>query len=908
MVTTPPVMAPTLPGMTRARLGAAPLFHATWLFALGITAAHWLWFRPGWLLLGLGPLVALAVLAAFKAPRATWAAQAAVWLVLGALAAELEPPAAPAPQLAPFTNGLMRTIEGVVVDAGPVRIRQEENLEEWASARRAQTSTLHTQTIDLRTENVEAPNDESDDQQPATGQLRITLRWPRDGSPAGVLGCGQRIRLVGRPQTADEYRDPNVWSHQQYLLEQGITASSSAAMEHVEHLGRAPGLFLPCRMHQLQGAASARLLALPQRMRGFPDWLRISPDDAVMLAAIVAGDRTYLSRSLRVGFERTGSFHMLVVSGLHLAIVAGCLFWVARRLRMGRVTATLFTLSTTCTYAVFTGFATPVQRSFTMVALYMLGRLLYRERSRMNVVGFAALCLLTASPRSLFDASFQMTLLAVVTIAGIAAPLLEATVHPYTTATRNLDLIAMDMGLAPRVAQFRVMLRLVCCFLPTGFLVSPRRLFLLAIRWLLRAVELLAVCVVVEIGMMLPMALYFNRITILALPVNLLILPILSLLMPSALALLAALALWPWAAPVSAMPAAFMLHLGVGMVRWFGNQTLGDWRIPAPLLGQSLLFCALLAAAMWLATYAVRSTRRWAPWCAALTLALAALTPIWPRAVNRPQNAMLVEAIDVGQGDSLLLITPDGRTLLIDGGGFGGGPRMAAQEFDIGEEVVSQALWARGIRHLDAVALSHAHSDHMGGLPAVLRNFHPAEFWVGNNPHAAAYDALLGEAATLGVRVRSFAAGQQFSFGAVQAQVLAPATGYTPGDEPENNDSLVLRMAYKTTSALLMGDAEAPVEQELLRSSLLGSSLLKVGHHGSRTSTTEAFLGRVAPGWAVISCGRRNRYGHPHPEVLEELEAAHVRTFSTDLNGISCFQLDGQAVAPDLTCGGASTP
>ena len=118
-----------------------------------------------------------------------------------------------------------------------------------------------------------------------------------------------------------------------------------------------------------------------------------------------------------MGFERTGSFHMLVVSGFHLAIVAGCIFWIARRLRMPRVPATLLTIAASFAYALFTGFATPVQRSLWMVTLYLLGRLVYRERSPMNTIGFAALCLLAVSPRSLFDSSLQMTLLAVVAIA-----------------------------------------------------------------------------------------------------------------------------------------------------------------------------------------------------------------------------------------------------------------------------------------------------------------------------------------------------------------------------------------------------------------------------------------------------------------------------------------------------------
>jgi competence protein ComEC len=279
-----------------------------------------------------------------------------------------------------------------------------------------------------------------------------------------------------------------------------------------------------------------------------------------------------------------------------------------------------------------------------------------------------------------------------------------------------------------------------------------------------------------------------------------------------------------------------------------------------------------------------------------------------PRPVQHPRDALLMEAIDVGQGDSLLLIAPDGKTMLIDGGGFGGGPHQAPQDFDIGEEVVSPALWARGIRHLDVVALSHAHSDHMGGLPAVLRNFHPDELWLGNNPHFFAYDALLSEAAALHIRLRSLRAGDALTLGAVQISVLAPLSSYRPGPEPTNNDSLVLRAAYGATSVMLEGDAEAPIEQAMLAEPGLSSTLLKVGHHGSITSTRPAFLARVDPQWAVISCGLHNRYGHPRIEVLEELQAAKVRTYRTDLDGATCFRLDGKTVAPEPACASPQSP
>ena len=150
--------------------------------------------------------------------------------------------------------------------------------------------------------------------------------------------------------------------------------------------------------------------------------------------------------------------------------------------------------------------------------------------------------------------------------------------------------------------------------------------------------------------------------------------------------------------------------------------------------------------------------------------------------------------------------------------------------------------------------------------------------------------------------MRSFHSGDGFALGSARVEVLAPFPDYQPGPEPTNNDSLVLHVAYRSTSAMLEGDAEAPIEHAMLGESDLASTLLKVGHHGSITSTRPEFLGRVAPQWAVISCGLHNRYGHPRQEVLEELQAAHVRTLRTDMNGASCFLLNGTTLAPDFNC------
>ena len=443
----------------------------------------------------------------------------------------------------------------------------------------------------------------------------------------------------------------------------------------------------------------------------------------------------------------------------------------------------------------------------------------------------------------------------------------------------------------PRLAQFRVTLRLIADHLQPF---TGRRLarFLppALVRLMLRILELLLVSALIELAMSLPMAIYFHRVTALGLPVNLLVVPLIGLALPSALITFSTLLLWPSLAIVPAAVTAALLHAINGIVQLFSTMGAGDIRLSSP--GSLAIVAGILLIG--LAVWAARNSR-FPVVGPIVALACSAACVFYPRALAYHPGVLEVTAIDVGQGDSLLLISPQGKTLLIDAGGPIGGAQASNANFEIGEDVVSPVLWSRNIRRLDAVALTHAHSDHMGGMPSVLQNFRPRVLWVGSNPGIPAYQALLAEARRLNIPVESMAAGDHFDFGGAQVEVLAPPAGYVPGPAASNDDSLVLHVAYGQTSVLLEGDAQAASEQHMLAEAL-HSDLLKVGHHGSKTSTTPRFLAAVAPRYAVVSVAHHNPYGHPKMEILRRLQDDHVRTFRTDALGATSFYLDGSSV------------
>jgi competence protein ComEC len=767
-------------------------------------------------------------------------------------------------------------------------------------------------SVDIQVDSIEEVNPDISRMVPITGGVRLNViadklpasgivRTATESAILPALRCGDLVEAPVRLKLAERYRDPGAWQYADYLLAQGIGAHASvraskltvfdergaSSSAQVDRAGQ-----LQCRIYAAQSWASRRVsdYVHSRANRELPAIMRLSQDDAGMLNAMLFGDRAGLNKTQRVGFERTGSFHLFVVSGMHVGLLAGLVFWLARRLKLREWLATLVTVALTFGYALLTGFGAPVQRALFMTAVFLLARLLSRDRNVLNALGAAALGVLIWSPAALFEASFQMTFLAIVAIGGIAVPLAERSFLPYAHAAAHLWDKWQDTGLPPRVAQFRLMLRMWSETIASVLGDWARNMPSLVVRWSLWALELALIGTVAEMVMVLPMAVYFHRATMFAVPTNMLSVPLVAVLAPIAVITFCASLLSPWVAMLPGAATGLLLHGVTGVIGRVSAVRAADLRVPAPQW-----WVALLAIVAWgFCCWAVRRSRGWA-WAAVAILPFVPLTVLWPEPAIVSPGMMEVTAIDVGQGDSIFIVGPDGSTMLLDGGGPVGGVTEAAEatsRFDIGEEVVSTYLWSRRFRHLDVLALSHAHSDHMGGMPAVMRNFRPRELLVSIDPNSAAYRALLLEAKDLGVQVRHFYAGDQLAWGGTRVTMLAPETGYSNSLDPVNNDSLVMRMQYGKSSVLLEGDAEAASEREMLAHGRVAAvTLLKVGHHGSRTSTTQGFLDAAAPKDAVVSVGRGNTFGHPRYEVIERIAAARTKLYRTDQFGLTTFLL-----------------
>ena len=285
----------------------------------------------------------------------------------------------------------------------------------------------------------------------------------------------------------------------------------------------------------------------------------------------------------------------------------------------------------------------------------------------------------------------------------------------------------------------------------------------------------------------------------------------------------------------------------------------------------------------------------------------AALVAVIRPVSHHPNGKLTVYFLDVGQGDSALIVFPRGKTMLVDGGGEIRFNKVEAeseesvftdQAFSIGEAVVSRFIWSLGRTRIDYVLATHAHADHIGGLVDVVGNLDVGQAVIGHAPTADAEFKPFREAvARRRVPLSTLKAGEHFEIDGVGIDVLWPPPAQRLPVTSGNDDSIVLRLVYGSISILLAGDIERNAEDSLVASGVdLQADVLKVPHHGSKTSSTEAFIDAVNPRYAVISVGERSRFGHPHASVVDRYKAHGVNLLQTGRDGMVTVETDGSAV------------
>jgi len=838
------------------------------------------WLAGGFLASGFLILVAFVLLNRSRFNEAT-VVSAVCWIFLGTLGAWISNQPLPGSHITNLINSGSVDLHTPLRWHG--RLRDEPTKLPWGFG------------LELELRGVDYGNS----YQPSLGGLRLSYS-PKPNDPAlPALHAGDEVIVIAQARRPQLFRDEGVFDRRAYLASQGIdlvaTLRSPDLVQRVSAAPLAAGTLLARIRHQLRGEVDTLFTA--------------RPEVAAVLRAMLLGDRSFVDRDEAVDFQKTGVFHVLVVAGLHVGALALFLYWIGRKLRLSRSAGMLFTLTLLFAYVAVIEQRPPVLRAALMAAIVVLGGFFYRRLDVLNSAAIAALVLLVARPQSLRDSSFQLTFLAIGCIAGLAAPWLDRNVQPYAKALRGWRDVTRDAAHEPRGAQFRIDLRSAANWLSARLPLRVAALFENAlvggIGLTLRAWELMVLTLALQIGMLPLMARDFHRITLAAPFANLIAVPLTGLVVPLGFVTLGSAFLFPTLAKIFAVPLGTITSLLLHVVHWFAGMPKWSYRIPGPHLWLVVTFFVI--------TLLLAATLRIAhPWrrqatsgLSAALLACSLLIALFPFFPAWSAGNLEMSVLDVGQGDSLFIVSPHGNTLLIDGGGaFGGFAGQGNRGIDPGEEAVSPYLWSRGFQKLDVVALTHAHQDHLGGLSAILENFRVGQLWIGREISSPALAKVEQLARARNIPIVHEARANTFTWDNIEGKFFWPETSSEAlSPTAKNDDSLVLKLRYGNRAVLLPGDAEKEAERGMLAENgeaQLQADVLKIGHHGSKNSTTAEFLAAVKPRLAIISVGEGNPYGHPNTELLERLANANVRVLRTDLDGAAHVLMKGKGI--EVTC------
>ncbi len=560
---------------------------------------------------------------------------------------------------------------------------------------------------------------------------------------------------------------------------------------------------------------------------------------AAIVTAVLIGDRTALPDEVRLRLQAAGTYHVIAISGGNIGILAALVLGALLVCGVTGRSAALATLVVLVVYAQIVNGGPSVWRATFMAVLYFGARLLDHRTPAWNTVAIAGAVALCARPLDVRDVGFMLTF-------GATAALLEA--GRRTT------------GLSPRSR---------------------------AGRWVIAS---LVASVAVEAALLPVNAWAFSRVTSAGLVLNLVAVPVMGLVQICGICVSVLSGV-----EFIARPAGWIGHLAavalVDSARLVEAVPSLTMRVPPPPVPLVLTYYAALGAALWM---------RGLPRLGSVVVAGAAAAGLvsgqpagWLTSVP-DSRSLRVTAFDVGQADATLLEFPNRSKFLVDAGGV----PFGSTGFDVGSRVLSPALWARGLRRLDTLVLTHGDPDHIGGAPAIVDDFAPSEVWEGIPvPHHRGLQVLLTQAREANARIEGKFAGDEFTIGGARIRVLHPSLPDWERQRVRNDDSVVLEVRYDDVAIVLLGDVGAATERAILP--LMTPArlrILKVAHHGSRTSTSQELIDGWRPQIAVISCGRGNTFGHPAPEVLRRLESIGAAIYRTDLDGQITIDTDGMHV------------
>jgi len=672
----------------------------------------------------------------------------------------------------------------------------------------------------------------------ADGGVLLAVSGSGDPGRVEEWRSGRTVALAAHLRRPSRYLNPGARDDEYALALRGVTlvgTVKSALLVQVAARGHPPA--------EWAAAFRSRIRRVIDRLVGC-----YSVRSAAIVRAILLGDRTGLDDETEERLRQAGTYHVIAISGGNIAVLAAVLMAAAKLAGLRPGPAYLAAAGLLAAYAFIVGNGASVARATQMAVLYLVARAADHRAKPYNAIAASAGLTCAADPLAVRDAGAWLTYGATVAILA-GTPLLMARMR-------------------------------------------------LAGRWGRLAGGLFAASLAAELALFPVSAYVFSQVTAAGLALNFLAIPLMSVVQVGGMLLLALDSV----VPAVAAAVAWLTHAAAwGLVesaRLVGVMSWAVRRVPAP--GLLVLAAYYGAWAAWFAAGVLGAAStprgrvgRTSRMAAAAVLAASGAWMVWaPRLlVGRPAQ-LEATVLDVGQGAAALMRFPSGDAVLVDAGGAGGG------RFDIGRRVVEPAVWAAGAHRISHLVATHGDGDHIGGAVSVARDLRPREIWEGVPvPPDPLVRELAAAAGLAGASWRTVQRGDRVRFGEADVVVWNPTPPAWERQRVRNDDSIVVEVRFRRVALLFAGDAEAAAEAEV--APLLepaGVRVLFAAHHGSATSSTWPLLRAASPALVVVSAGRGNRYGHPHPAVLDRYRAIGAAVLRTDLDGAVSIRTDGSLV------------